>query len=351
MSPTSQRPTLGRRGFLLATGALLAAPLAACGGSEDEPSAGPSRGSGAPTDRFPVRIEHKFGTTEVPSAPRRVVAVGYNDQDFALALGVVPLGFRQFQGADISRRPWATEALAGAEPELVGETEVEFEKIAALRPDLILAVYSGITKGDFDKLGRIAPTVAQTAEHGDYGMPWEEQLELTGRALGRSDRAATMTKDLKAEVAAARETLGADGRSFAFGMGGEGPFYALASADLRTRFFTDLGFAVPAEIDRAAGRAFFTELSQERLTVLDQDVLVMFGDEAALKRKPTFASLRAVRENRVVYLDEQGAISQAVGFSSPLSIPYALEKMAPRLQAAMDDDPRTVPEGTGPDEN
>lgn len=348
MSPTSQRPTLGRRGFLLATGALLAAPLAACGGSDDEPTSTTS-GGGAATGRFPVRIAHKFGTTEIPSAPQRVVAVGYNDQDFALALGVVPLGFRQFQGADISRRPWATAALGDADPELVGETEVEFEKIASLRPDLILAVYSGITKGDYDKLGRIAPTVAQTKEFVDYGMPWKDQLELTGRALGRSDRATRIAKDLEAEIAKARETLDVGDRSFAFGMGGTGPFYALASADLRSRFFTDLGFAVPAEIDRAAGEAFYTELSQERLAVLDQDVLVMFGDEAALKRKPTFASLEAVRENRVVYLDEQGAISQAIGFSSPLSIPYALGKVVPRLQAVLDGDPKTVPEGTGPE--
>ena len=39
--------------------------------------------------------------------------------------------------------------------------EIEFEKLAAMQPDLILAVMSGITKGDYGKLSAIAPTIAQ----------------------------------------------------------------------------------------------------------------------------------------------------------------------------------------------
>ena len=96
-----------------------------------------------------IAIQHKFGTTQVPAAPKRVVAVGFNDQDFALAVGVKPVGARQFQGGiDITDRPWAQEALGGTKPELIGAEELEFEKIAALRPDVILAVYSGITEDD-----------------------------------------------------------------------------------------------------------------------------------------------------------------------------------------------------------
>lgn len=351
MSPVTHRPTLGRRGFLIAAGAVLAAPLAACGGSDDDRSSAPAA-EGEATDRFPVTVEHKFGRTEIGSAPQRVVAVGYNDQDFALALGVRPLGFRQFQGADISGRPWAVEALAGAKPELVGETEIEFEKIAALRPDLVLAVYSGIAKGDYDKLAQIAPTVAQTDAFVDYGMPWKDQLELTGRALGRSAAARTVATDVQRKIASARKTLDADGRTLALGSGGagsSGSFSAFATADLRSRFFTALGLEIPAEIDRLAGRSFYTDLSAERLDLLDRDALVIYGAEAELAKSPTFARLDVVREDRTIYLDEQGAISQAIGFSSPLSIPYALDRIVPRLRAALDDDPKTVPEGTGPD--
>src|SRR5262245_37268047 len=106
--------------------ALLALLAAGCGEEASEPA--PQAGDG-----FPVTIEHKFGTTTVDQAPERVVTVGFNDQDFALALGVTPVGVRQFQGGiDITKRPWAQDELAGSQPQIVGAEDLEFEKIAAL---------------------------------------------------------------------------------------------------------------------------------------------------------------------------------------------------------------------------
>ncbi|HET6547882.1 MAG TPA: hypothetical protein VFG79_05485, partial [Solirubrobacter sp.] len=55
---------------------LAAVVLAACG-SESEPAGSPASGGGA----FPVAVEHKFGTTEIATEPKRVVTVGYTDQD------------------------------------------------------------------------------------------------------------------------------------------------------------------------------------------------------------------------------------------------------------------------------
>ena len=70
------------------------AGLTACGGSEEEAGAA----AGATTSAggaFPVSIENKFGTTEIEAEPQRVVTVGFNDEDFVLALGVTPVGVRQ----------------------------------------------------------------------------------------------------------------------------------------------------------------------------------------------------------------------------------------------------------------
>ena len=127
---------------------LLVALLAGCGGEAEVTE--PARAG----DGFPVTIEHKFGETTIPDAPERVVAVGFNDQDFALALGVTPVGVRQFQaGIDITGRPWAQDELGGAKPQIVGAEELELEKIAALRPDLILGVYSGLTDKEYGTQG------------------------------------------------------------------------------------------------------------------------------------------------------------------------------------------------------
>src|SRR5215204_6216606 len=42
-------------------------------------------------DAFPVTVDHKFGSTTITAEPQRVVTIGFNEQDFALALGVTPV--------------------------------------------------------------------------------------------------------------------------------------------------------------------------------------------------------------------------------------------------------------------
>src|SRR3546814_534534 len=69
--------------------------LAACGDDgNDSASASDPDAGGA----FPVTIEHIYGTTVIPEAPERVVTAGFNDADYALAFGIVPVGVRDFIG-------------------------------------------------------------------------------------------------------------------------------------------------------------------------------------------------------------------------------------------------------------
>ena len=178
------------------TAALLALTLAACGGDDD---AGEERTNAPASGAFPVTVEHKYGKTTVESEPERVVTVGYTDQDAVLALGVVPVGVGDFLGGyEWRERPWAQDALKGAQPEVVSGQEINFEAVAAQRPDLIIAINAGLKQADYDKLSRLAPTVAQSGDYIDFGMPWDEQTMLVGQALGREDRAKQVVADVKA---------------------------------------------------------------------------------------------------------------------------------------------------------
>lgn len=69
--------------------------------------------------------------------------------------------------------PWAKDRLGSAEPEVLDMPfgELDFEKMAALKPDLISAVYAGITEEEYQTLSQIAPTVAQSGDYIDFGMP------------------------------------------------------------------------------------------------------------------------------------------------------------------------------------
>jgi iron complex transport system substrate-binding protein len=321
-----------RTGYLAAA---LLAVLALAGCGDDEPR---SDASGqTPT------VRHEFGVTELPGPPERVVTVGFNDQDFVLALGVKPVAVREWFGErPRATWPWAEDELGDAQPEVLPAAELNFEQIAALRPDLILGVYAGLTREDYEKLSRIAPTVPDTGEHVDYGTPWQDQLEITGQALGREERAEALRADIEARFAEAREEHPefVDATALFAYREASGSFGAYSSADPRGRFLRSLGFRAPERIDEMAGDQFFAGVSGEQLRLIDEDVLVMIdlAEVAAargeLLRDALYRRLDVVRDDRDVYPAVEPAA--ALSFSSPLSLPLAIDAIVPQLAQAVE---------------
>ena len=84
----------------------------------------------------------------VPAEPQRVVSVGVTEQDVLLQLGVVPVAVTEWYGEQPDATwPWAHDLLDGAHPEVLHtDNGLEFEKIAALHPDLIVGTNAGLTK-------------------------------------------------------------------------------------------------------------------------------------------------------------------------------------------------------------
>jgi iron complex transport system substrate-binding protein len=222
----------------------------------------------------------------------------------------------------------------------VGGEEIDVEAVAALEPDLIVGVYSLMDEATYDLLSGIAPVVAQSADHPEGAMPWQEQTLLTGRALGREDEAEELVEEVEGRFAAARDDNPEfEGKTLAIdyaGIGGSA-HYLFGADDLRNQFFTDLGFDVPDAT---------TDVSQEQLDLLDQEVLVGGGytrDEGVAD--PLFAGLDVVTSDRAVYLGGYtGDITASLGFGSPLSLPYLLDAVVPALAQAADGDPATVVE-------
>lgn len=261
-----------RRQFLTGTAAV--ALLASCG--RDNPAA-PAPPAG---DGFPVTIEHKYGRTVIPTEPKRVVTVGFVDHDAVLALGVAPVGVGTDEatspGQPFGIYPWAQKQLGDAAPRQLGYLTTNVEAIAALRPDLILGVSSGLTEQEYRLMDAVAPTVAQPAEYPDFFMPWPELTRTVGRALGRAEQAEQLVAGVQERFARARrEHPEFAGRSVAYaGVLTDGGYYVEASASPRVSILTALGFTVPAEIDDLVGELTFTEISEERLRLLDREVLL-----------------------------------------------------------------------------
>jgi iron complex transport system substrate-binding protein len=116
-------------------------------------------------------------------------------------------------------------------------------------------------------------------------------------------------------------------------------WFAYSSQDSRGRFFTSLGMTVPPEIDQLAGSSFYTEISLEKLNLLDQNDVVAWMDvtegapEAKIENVPGHEQLAVFAQNRIVQLTDVEA--NAMGFSSVLSLPALLDSVPPKLTAAL----------------
>jgi iron complex transport system substrate-binding protein len=336
---------------LLASVVLLAVTAVGCGSSDSGSSSGSSSSGTSGSDSksvagaYPVTLDHKFGSTTIKSEPKRIVTVGLTDQDAVLALGKVPVATTEWLGGYKGAvGPWAQDKLGGAAaPTVLKDTGTgpQVEKIAALKPDLILAVYSGLTKSQYESLSKFAPVVAQPKAYNNYGVPWQQQTEEIGKALGKETEAKTLVSGVEDKFAAAKKANPAfAGASAVMATPYEGTF-VFGSQDPRSRFLSDLGFSLPKDLDKVIGDQFGANISKERFDLLDQDVDVWIVPDTTsavtkLHSDKVYADLNVVKQGREVFIKETSDYGNAVSLSTVLSIPYVLERMVPQLAAAVD---------------
>ncbi len=299
-------------------------------------------------DDTPITVEHAFGTTVIPAKPVRIATVNWSNHEVPLALGVVPVGFAAANFGDDNGNgvlPWVEARLAelGAEvPVLFDEGDgIDFEAVAATRPDVILAAYSGLSQSDYETLSRIAPVVAYP--RAPWSTDWRDTILLNAKGMGMEAEGKALVARLEAEIAATRARHPAlEGRTAMFvthlsaaNLSRIG-FYT--DNDARIRFFHDLGLTSPAMVQAAAeSGAFAGEISAERIDELAEvDVLVTYGGSDLLSKLSTdllTTQLPAVARGSLVMLgnDPMGTAANP----TPLSLPWVLEGYAALLSDAL----------------
>ena len=337
-----------RRAALAAATAGLLLAVAACGGNDD-PAASSAEASGGPAAAYPVSIADKYGTATIKAEPKRIVVVGLVEQDALLSLGVVPVATTEWFGEKPGAIwPWAEAALgSNPKPQVLTNTDgIQVEKVAALRPDLIVGLYSGLTKEEYDTLSKLAPVLAQPENQVDYGVSWQEVTTTVGTAVGKKAQAEKVVADTEAKIAAVKAAnpkfAGATGLMATTYEG----YYVYGPDDPRGRFLTDLGFKLPDGLAAVTGKEFGANLSKERTDLLDTDVLIWLvdtyaADKAKVQADPLYAKLKVKTEGRDIFLENSELVGAATSFITPLSLPYLLDKLTPLLQAAVDGDPAT----------
>lgn len=296
---------------------------------------------------FPLIITHKFGETVIESQPERIASLDFSGADNLIALGVDPVTVRYFSG-DYPRAvwPWA-DALLGEDPEIL-RGELNFEQIAATNPDIIIAIQSGISEDDYEKLSLIAPVVAVPEGKGDYELSWDERALLAGRAIGQEAEAREQVdaiRDTLAGIAENHPEWSGKTAVVAFTQGGDRTLPGgHTSYDVRAQFLGDMGFVTPEAIDEltAGEYAFFINLSSEEIDRLEADLIVWRYDNddwASVLNLFGRERLAATREGRDVFMGPE--LTGALNHASLLSLPFAIDRIVPMIEAALDGDPAT----------
>ena len=355
-SPRLLAAGIPRRTFLFGASAAIGLLAAGCG--DDDDAAAPSSQTGGEAGGagdaapYPVTIEHMHGSTTIDQAPKRVFAAGLTDIDPILALGVVPVGFIDWYGeypaADIRNGlwPWAHELGEGKDMTVLprNNDEFNFEAIAALQPDLIIAQYSGMEAADYATMSEIAPVVAQSKDFPLYQTPWDVTTRIIGEALGRSERADELIAQVEADFDAIRTAHPEfEGKTAVIADHYEGIIYVRGPEEPHGKVLAQMGFGYPDEIaEQIPADKVLAELSLEQIGLLDSaDVVILGGDDRLpeLTGSPVFKALDIVGQGRVVPGEEP--VNGALYWASVLSLPFAIEHLGPRLAAGVDGDQAT----------
>ncbi|WP_326700025.1 iron-siderophore ABC transporter substrate-binding protein [Streptomyces sp. NBC_01754] len=330
-----------RRTPVLMAGAVAAllVGLAACGSSDDSDSAGAPAASGGSSDgAFPAKVDTKFGEITVDKAPKRIVALGWGDAETVLALGGQPVGasdWLAFGGEGVG--PWA-KGMYDKSPQMIGTLEPEYEKIAALQPDLILDTKSSGDKTRYDTLSKIAPTVGVPEGGDQYMISWEKQTEMVAAALGVKDKGDELIAEteVKFEVAAKAHPE-FKGSTIVLGSRTSEGYGAYVSGTGRMDFVERLGFKNSPAVQAKAGDGFSVSVSKENLDLLDADLTVMspIGIPATdISDDPLYKAVPSVKAGHSLVFDDEG-LSLAFATDSVLSTVYALDKVVPAFAAQM----------------
>ncbi|GAB2728301.1 iron-siderophore ABC transporter substrate-binding protein [Streptomyces bullii] len=341
---TGTRPALTRLVRHLpraAVAAVAAVTLTACGGGSEKTGSESSAGASADSAAFPVTVEHKYGSTTIDKEPKRVVTLGLSDQDAVLALGTKPVGAVDwFKEKPYGKWPWAKDKWGSTPPEIVGERdEYNIEKIAALKPDLVIAQYSGMKKEQYDTLSQFTKVVAQPKGHDDYQAPWQDMTRQIGKALGKTEQTEKLIDDVDAHFKAVRDEHPEwKGKTVTVGEPYEpGKFAAFSPNDPKVVFLKEMGFTTSEKYRKALGKQNVADLSVERLDVMEADRTVWLGTpetEKALKADSLYKKTKVHQEKRDLFLPyDSPDIGAALSFNTVLSIPYAIDQVVPKLEA------------------
>jgi iron complex transport system substrate-binding protein len=261
-------------------------------------------------------VRDEFGRDmKVPDHPHRLIclAPSITDTVYALGAGAEIVGI-----TDYTKYP----PEANQKPSVGGVINPSLERIAGLKPDLVLAI------GDLNSLDlvrsieRLGFTVFVVRPHGIEGI--YRSIESIGRAINEDDKAVALVARLRVRERIVRERVAGKGRPTVFFVVWPDPIMTAG----RGAFITEL-------IEIAGGKSIsddlpheWPQMSPEAVLSRQPEYLVLPResnvDLTRLRRPSWWKKLKAAQDGKVIYVDDR------INYPSPIAFD-ALEDLAKQL--------------------
>lgn len=193
----------GRRGAAVAALVSAALVLTACGSNTAAPGGTASTATSASATVAATRtVKADNGMIEVPGDPQRVVALGNTTQPF-IDIGGKPVGVTELAASEIGFLTAEQKATYEAATNLGADTgEVDVEKLAGLKPDLILVQ---VPESEFEAIAKQLEAIAPTVFWG-LDTEWKAFADALAEAGNLTDGVSAQKAEFATKIATIQET-------------------------------------------------------------------------------------------------------------------------------------------------
>lgn len=251
-----------------------------------------------------ITIDHVSGTTSVPTSPKKVVVF-----DIASLDNMNRLGIEAVVGIPEGKKPSYLQQFNDAKYEKIGTLfEPDYEKIAALQPDLI--IISSRTQAKYKDLSKIAPTIDLTVGNENSLEDIERNVSILGKIFDKEKEAAEEIAKLNANLAEVRKNTQGKGTALVLMTSG-GKISALGP---KSRFdILHSAFGIAPATDKLTVQKHGQLISPEFILETNPDWLLVIDRDAAIGREGQSAAqlldnelvhrTTAGKQKQIIYLD------------------------------------------------
>ncbi|MET3590439.1 iron complex transport system substrate-binding protein [Bartonella silvatica] len=251
-----------------------------------------------------ITIDHVSGTTAVSTSPKKVVVF-----DLASLDNMNQLGVETVVGVPEGKKPSYLQQFDDTKYERIGTLfEPDYEKIAAIQPDLI--IISSRTQAKYRDLSKIAPTIDLTVGNENSFEDIKRNVSIIGKIFGKEKEAERKIAKLNESLAKVRDNTKGKGTGLVLMTSG-GKISAFGPKSRFDIIYSSFGIS-PATNKLAVQKhgqlispEFILETNPDWLLVIDRDAAIgREGQSAAqLLNNELVHRTTAGKQNQIIYLD------------------------------------------------